>query len=59
MKRQDVPSQVNFDKSESNKAVLEKINVEEEMAIVIGQCKYLSNLVEQDYRQAKNYFGFL
>ena len=38
------------------KAALDQINIEEEIAIEIRQCKYLNNLVEQDHRQIKKLF---
>ena len=56
IKRQGNPSLVNIDKSGSNKAALDQINIEGEKAIEIRQCKYLNNLIEQDHRQIKKLF---
>ena len=53
IKRQGNPSLVNIDKSGSNKAALDQIIIAGEKGIEIRQCKYLSNLVEQDHRQIK------
>lgn len=52
---------VNIDKSGSNKAALDQINIEGEKGIEIRQYKYLNNLVEQvvrhfDHRQIKKLF---
>ncbi len=56
IKRQGNPSLVNIDKSGSNKATLDQINIAGEKGIEIRQCKYLNNLVEQDHRQIKKLF---
>ncbi|TXK96827.1 IS6 family transposase, partial [Methylococcaceae bacterium CS5] len=52
------PELVNIDKSGSNKAALKSINKENSEApkvdpIVIRQCKYLNNIIEQDHRNIK------
>jgi putative transposase len=47
------PETVTVDKSGANLAALQTINAERETPIKIRQCKYLINLVEQDYRAIK------
>ncbi|TXL14782.1 IS6 family transposase, partial [Methylococcaceae bacterium HT4] len=58
IKRNGRPELVNIDKSGSNKAALNSINKEDSDApkvepIVIRQCKYLNNIIEQDHRNIK------
>jgi putative transposase len=48
-----VPSVINIDKSGANKAGIETYNREEDQRILIRQCKYLNNIVEQDHRGIK------
>jgi len=47
------PETVTVDKSGSNLAALQAVNVERETPIRIRQCKYLNNIVEQDHRAIK------
>ncbi|WP_277034824.1 IS6 family transposase [Caballeronia mineralivorans] len=47
------PGTVPVDKSGSNLAALQAINAERETPIKIRQCKYLSDIVEQDHRAIK------
>ncbi|MCP3709479.1 IS6 family transposase [Paraburkholderia sp. CNPSo 3274] len=47
------PETVTIDKSGTNLAALEAINVERETPIKIRQTKYLNNIVEQDHRAIK------
>ncbi|WP_221900815.1 IS6 family transposase [Bathymodiolus platifrons methanotrophic gill symbiont] len=58
IKRNGLPELVNIDKSGSNKAALKSIHKEDSEApkvdpIVIRQCKYLNNIIEQDHRNIK------
>jgi len=41
------------DKSGANLAALQAVNAERETPIMIRQCKYLNNIVEQDHRAIK------
>ena len=47
------PEKINIDKSGANTAAIEAYNEEAGKAIVIRQCKYLNNIVEQDHRPSK------
>ena len=42
-----------IDKSGSNAAALEAINVERRKPIIVRRIKYLNNIVEQDHRAVK------
>jgi putative transposase len=48
-----LPRIANIDKSGANKAGLEDYNRENGTEVVIRQCKYLNNIVEQDHRAVK------
>jgi putative transposase len=48
-----LPQTVTIDQSGANTAGIENSNVEHGTAIVIRQCKYLNNIVEQDHRAVK------
>jgi putative transposase len=48
-----VPEKVTMDKSGSNKAAIDKVNVGREIQIIVRQVKYLNNIVEQDHRAVK------
>ncbi|MCP4411402.1 MAG: DDE-type integrase/transposase/recombinase [Gammaproteobacteria bacterium] len=47
------PGLINIDKSGSNTAAIKQYNKEERTRIIIQQCKYLNNIVEQDHRLIK------
>lgn len=51
--RNGKPGLINIDKSGSNKAGIKFYNKENNKRIVIRQCKYLNNIVEQDHRNIK------
>lgn len=53
IKRNGHPELVNIDKSGSNKAALNNINEETKEPIIIRQCKYLNNIIEQDHKNIK------
>jgi putative transposase len=53
MKSHGVPRVITIDKSGANTAALETHNAQHETRIEIRQCKYLSNIVEQDHRRIK------
>jgi len=53
IERNGVPEKVTIDKSGSNVAALEAINVGRRKRIVVRQVKYLNNIVEQDHRAIK------
>jgi transposase-like protein len=44
---------VTMDKSGSNKAAINEVNVGREIQIIVRQVKYLNNIVEQDHRAIK------
>jgi putative transposase len=48
-----IPKIINIDKSGSNTAAIEELNKENKTNILIRQCKYLNNIVEQDHRFIK------
>jgi putative transposase len=50
MRDNGVPEKVTMDKSGSNKAAIDEINVDRDVPIVVRQIKYLNNIVEQDHR---------
>ncbi len=47
------PEKITIDQSGSNTAAIQRYNRIHRTAIVIRQCKYLNNLVEQDHRAVK------
>lgn len=47
------PSLINIDKSGANTAAIKQYNWDENKRVKIRQCKYLSNIVEQDHRFIK------
>jgi transposase-like protein len=47
------PSLINIDKSGANTAAIKQYNCDENKRIKIRQCKYLNNIIEQDYRFIK------
>jgi putative transposase len=49
----NVPSVINIDKSGANTAGIKSYNRTEDQRILIRQCKYLNNIVEQDHRGIK------
>ena len=53
MRDNGVPEKVTMDKSGSNKAAIDEINVDRDVLIVVRQVKYLNNLIEQDHRAIK------
>ena len=48
-----IPRVINIDKSGANTAGIKSYNREEDQRILIRQCKYLNNIVEQDHRGIK------
>ena len=53
VERSGAPEKVTIDKSASNVAALEAMNVGRRKPIVVRQVKYLNNIVEQDHRAIK------
>lgn len=53
VERNGAPEKVTIDKSGSNLAALEAMNVGRRKRIVVRQVKYLNNIVEQDHRAIK------
>ena len=53
MHANEVPEKVTMDKSGANKAAIDQIIENKEIAIEVRQVKYLNNLVEQDHRAIK------
>ena len=53
MRHNDTPDTVTMDKSGVNKAALDQLNTQRDIAIKIRQVKYLNNIVEQDHRAVK------
>ena len=53
VKNNRLPKIVNIDKSGANKAGIGAFNAEHGTNVVIRQCKYLNNIVEQDHRAVK------
>ena len=53
MKASGAPAKLTMDKSGSNKAAMDDINGRGETPIIVGQVKYLNNIVEQDHRAIK------
>jgi putative transposase len=53
VKNSRLPKIVNIDKSGANKAGIGDYNAKHGTKVVIRQCKYLNNIVEQDHRAVK------
>ncbi|PCK04009.1 MAG: IS6 family transposase [Alteromonadaceae bacterium] len=53
IKRNGKPSLVNIDKSGANKAAVTQYNTDNSQRVVVRQCKYLNNIIEQDHRRIK------
>jgi putative transposase len=53
VKNSGLPKIVNIDKSGANKAGIGDYNARHGTKVVIRQCKYLDNIVEQDHRAVK------
>ena len=53
MRDNDVPEKVAMDKSGANKAALDQIIEDKEVAVIVRRVKYLNNIVEQDHRAIK------
>jgi putative transposase len=53
LKNNRLPKIVNIDKSGANNAGIEDYNRKHRTKVVIRQCKYLNNIVEQDHRAVK------
>src|SRR5450830_460719 len=47
------PEKITMDKSGTNKAAIDEINADMEIAMVVRQIKYLNHIVEQDHRAVK------
>jgi len=53
IRTQGLPEKITIDKSGANTAAITHYNETHKTAIVIRQCKYLNNVVEQDHRAVK------
>jgi putative transposase len=53
IKRSGKPGLININKSGANKAAVTQYNSDNGKRIVVRQCKYLNNIVEQDHRRIK------
>ena len=53
IRTQGLPEKITIDQSGSNTAAITHYNKTHQTAIVIRQCKYLNNIVEQDHRAVK------
>ena len=53
IRSQGLPEKITIDQSGSNTAAIQRYNGAHTTAIMIRQCKYLNNLVEQDHRAVK------
>jgi putative transposase len=53
IRSQGLPEKITIDQSGSNTAAITHYNKRHKTGIVIRQCKYLNNLVEQDHRAVK------
>uniref|UniRef100_UPI00351B3D79 hypothetical protein n=1 Tax=Polaromonas sp. E10S TaxID=1840239 RepID=UPI00351B3D79 len=49
MRANEVPEKVTMDKSGANKAAIDSIIENKEIAMVVRQVKYLNNIVKQDH----------
>ncbi|MBC3863043.1 IS6 family transposase [Undibacterium jejuense] len=47
------PEKITMDKNGANKAAIDEINADMEIAMVVRQIKYLNNIMEQDHRGVK------
>ncbi|MFT6302645.1 MAG: transposase-like protein [Pseudomonadales bacterium] len=47
------PRLINIDKSGPNTAAIRQYNKEESKRVILRQCKYLNNIIEQDHRLIK------
>lgn len=47
------PDLINIDKSRANTAGIKRFNKDINKRIIIRQCKYLNNIIEQDHRRIK------
>ncbi len=46
----DLPEKITIDKSGANTAAIESVKADACVDILLRQCKYLNNIVEQDHR---------
>jgi len=53
IRTQGLPEKITIDKSGANTRAIEHYNRDYHTAILIRQCKYLNNLIEQDHRAVK------
>ena len=53
IRTQGLPEKITIDQSGSNTAAIKRYNRPHKTGIVIRQCKYLNNIVEQDHRAVK------
>ncbi len=53
IQRNGKPGLVNIDKSGANKAAVTQYNTDNNKRVIVRQCKYLNNIVEQDHRRIK------
>src|SRR5690349_736469 len=53
IRTQGLPEKVTIDQSGSNTAAIHHYNRTHKTSIVIRQCKYLNNIIEQDHRTVK------
>ena len=53
MQANGIPEKVTMDKSGANKAAIDQIIEDKEIAVEVRQIKYLNNIVEQDHRAVK------
>ena len=49
----ETPRVVNIDKSGANESALKNYNLNNDVDIIIRQCKFLNNIVESDHRRIK------
>src|SRR5262245_45345973 len=53
IRNQGVPEKITIDQSGSNTAAIQRYNRARKTDIIIRQCKYLNNIIEQDHRAVK------
>jgi transposase-like protein len=53
MEQHDLPESITIDKSGANTAAINSVIADTGTAILMRQCKYLNNIVEQDHRAIK------
>ena len=53
IRTQGLPEKITIDQSGANTRAIEHYNRDHQTAILIRQCKYLNNLIEQDHRAVK------